>query len=78
MIGFGQEYSDQTIEQVVTRESHRSATQARAIHTLLGGILMLDSLEGFCNVHAQKSDQDHDLRPASTEQDHQHMMLFKH
>ena len=76
-------FTDQTIEQVLMRmlkapgglahgRGITPSTQAKLVHVLPRCVPICSSLEEFCGVHTQTSDQHYDLRESSTARDHKH------
>ena len=80
-------FTHQTIEQVLMRMfkvrgglSHghgiTTSTQAKVVHFLPQTVPVCDSLESFCGVHSQTSNQHSDLRATTITSDGRHFVTF--
>lgn len=80
-------FTDQTIEQVLMRmlkvrgglahgRGITTSTQAKFVHALPQTVPVCDSLESFCGLHSQTSDQHSDLRATTTTRDSRHFLTF--
>ena len=81
-------FTDQTIEQVLMRmlktqgglahgRGITAGTQSKFVHVLPKAVPICDSLESFCDVHSQTSDQHTDLRTTTTARDGIHYTTFR-
>lgn len=81
-------FTDQTIEQVLMRmlktrgglahgRGINTGTQAKMVYALPQTVPVCQSLEDFCGVHSQTTDQHCDLRDATTARDGRHFLAFK-
>ena len=80
-------FTDQTIEQVLMRmlklrgglvhgRGITTSTQANDVHSLPQTVPVCDSLESFCGVHSQTSDQHPDIRTTTTTRNGRHIVTF--
>ena len=80
-------FTDQTIEQVLMRSlkapgglAHgrgiTDSTQAKFVHAIPKCIPICNSLEDFCDVHTETSDQHRELRAATEAKDGEHCSLL--
>ncbi|MES9880176.1 MAG: hypothetical protein ABW185_04765 [Sedimenticola sp.] len=81
-------FTDQTIEQVLMRmlktrgglnhgRGITSSTQSKMVHVMPQTVPVCESLENFCGIETQTSDQHSDLRATTTARDGQHYDLFR-
>ncbi len=54
-----------------------SSTQSRMVHVLPKTVPVCESLETFCGIHSQTSDQHSDMRVSTTVRDGQHYAIFR-
>ncbi|KAL8606327.1 hypothetical protein ACOMHN_050807 [Nucella lapillus] len=84
---WGGNFTDQTIEQVLMRMLKVSgglahgrgitdSTLSKWVHVIPRCVPICNSLEDFCGVHTQTSDQHNDLRACSTKQDAKDYGIF--
>lgn len=81
-------FTDQTIEQVLMRmlktrgglkhgRGITSGTQSKMVHIIPRTVPVCESLEDFCGIHSQTSDQHTDLRASTTARDGHHYIAFR-